>query len=367
MCVRFSCNERLGFKVYTKYKYSFKDLVLWTRHETVVFFVLALVPAFLIQFAGWDWLKLPWTPITLIGTAVAFLIGFQNNAAYGRAWEARKIWGGIVNLSRTFGIMVNDMVSNQYATNKITEQDLCDNRRTLVYRHIAWLTALRHAMRTKMPWETFSELKSNRSWKDLIKIPERELTLSEDLSSVLSKDELSYVMSKTNKSTAILKIQSNHLRSLAEKEIIWEFSFLEFESMIKDLLDQQGKSERIKNFPYPRQYSTMGHELVRVFVLMLPFGIVPEFSRIGAEISVHHPTLGANFIWLGVFFSVIVSWVFNTMQKIGHSGENPFEGSGNDVPISTISRAIEIDLREMLDESKSEIPKPLPPIYDVQM
>ena len=88
--------------MYTKKKYSLRDMILWTRLEIVYFFVIATAVAVLYDVMGLHWLQLPWTPLALIGTAVAFLIGFQNNAAYGRAWEARKIWGGIVNESRTW-------------------------------------------------------------------------------------------------------------------------------------------------------------------------------------------------------------------------------------------------------------------------
>ncbi len=57
---------------------------------------------------GWSWLTVPWLPIALIGTAVAFITGFKNNASYARLWEARQIWGGIVNTSRSFGVMACD-------------------------------------------------------------------------------------------------------------------------------------------------------------------------------------------------------------------------------------------------------------------
>lgn len=71
-----------------------------------VFVVIVTTTVALYYFLGLSWLKIPWTPLALIGTAVAFVIGFQNNSAYGRIWEARKIWGGIVNSSRTFGMFI---------------------------------------------------------------------------------------------------------------------------------------------------------------------------------------------------------------------------------------------------------------------
>lgn len=98
--------------MYTKKKYSLRDILLWTRYELLGFLLLALLVTVLHEMLGLRWLKLPWTPIALVGTAVAFLIGFQNNAAYGRTWEARKIWGGVVNASRSWALMVKAMVNN---------------------------------------------------------------------------------------------------------------------------------------------------------------------------------------------------------------------------------------------------------------
>lgn len=129
----------------------------------------------------------------------------------------------------------------------------------------------------------------------------------------------------------------------------------------------QGKSERIKNFPYPRQFATLNHYFMWIFVLLLPLGLVPQFAEIAQEMSITHPTVGSLFIWFSIPFYVIVAWIFHTMEKIGRTGENPFEGSANDVPISTISRGIEIDLRQNLGESLDDIPKEFSMIFDTQM
>ena len=76
-------------------------MIKWTSHDIIKFLILALIPVVLYEIFDLKWLHLPWLPIALIGTAVAFVVGFQNNAAYDRIWEARKIWGGIVNASRS--------------------------------------------------------------------------------------------------------------------------------------------------------------------------------------------------------------------------------------------------------------------------
>ena len=104
-----------------------------------------------------------------------------------------------------------------------------------------------------------------------------------------------------------------------------------------------------------------------IFVLLLPFAIVPQFVEIGQEMIENQPLIGSLFIWLSIPFYVAVAWVFHTMERIGRTGENPFEGSANDVPISTIARGIEIDLRQNLGESNDKIPNQFPVMYDTQM
>ena len=351
----------------TKPRYSVKDMLMWTRWEIALFTIIGAVFVLLFKVAGLTFLHVPWTPIAVIGTAVAFMIGFQNNAAYGRIWEARQIWGGIVNESRSWGMKVKDMVTNEYAHEQVPEEVLKENVQQLVYRHLAWLTALRYDMRQPKNWETFEQHRTNREWSEQIHIPEKMSQLEDELFHYLPEEEWHDIMEKSNKPAAILYAQSAHLRKLKEKGLIWEFSFLELENLLQQLFTLQGKSERIKNFPYPRQYATLSFYFVWMFLLMLPLGIVPEFDSIGNSLSEKFDWLGTYFDWFAIPFYTAVSWVFHTMQRIGTVGENPFEGSANDVPISTISRAIEIDLRQLIGEPKSSLPKPMPEVYSVQM
>lgn len=350
-----------------KVRYSLKEMLMWTRWELGLFVIYSLSAVFLYHFVGLYFLQVPWTPIAVIGTALAFMIGFQNNAAYGRIWEARKIWGGIVNTSRTWAMQVHDMVTLERAGGQVTEDERKEHIHVLVYRHIAWLTSLRHAMRTIKPWEVFGEHKTNQEWSKEIHIPERVFSLEDELFHYLSDQEWHRVMEKTNKAATVLTLQSNHLRELKEKGLIWEFAFLELERLLETMLALQGKSERIKNFPYPRQYATLSYHFVWVFLLLLPFAVFPEFAKVGARLMSTHPVISDYFVYLGVPFYVAIAWIFHTMERIGRVGENPFEGTSNDVPISTISRGIEIDLREMLDESHDVIPKPIPTLHHVQM
>ncbi|NQZ43144.1 MAG: hypothetical protein HRT65_02455 [Flavobacteriaceae bacterium] len=351
----------------TKKRYSTKDMALWSRWETLLFLIFASIVTVLYHVFELTFLEVPWTPVALIGTAVAFIVGFQNNSAYGRIWEARKIWGGIVNTSRTWGMKTKDMVNGDHDGGSIASEELYDHHKRLVYRHIAWLTALRHGMRQKRKWEVFEKEHTNREWLRIIHIPEKVTSLEDDLLEYLSKEELDYVMSKGNKATTLLYLQSKHLRELKQQGLLWQFAFLNLEDVLEELFTLQGKSERIKNFPYPRQYASLAFYFVRVFLILLPFGIIPEFAEIGASIAENFPKIADHFIWLAVPFCGAVSWVFYVMERIARAGENPFEGTANDVPISTIARGIEIDLRQQLGEQAQTIPDQFPENFHVQM
>ena len=350
--------------MYTKRKFRARDMAIWTRYETMIFLAIIVAWVAAYFFLNLEWLKIPWTPLALIGTAVAFVIGFQNNSAYGRIWEARKIWGGIVNTSRTFGMYVQDMVTSEHATTSVTQTELQHEIRTLTYRHIAWMTALRHAMRGVKPWETTFNQKTNQEWG--LVPPERKSDVETDLKPYLSEGDLEYVMKMNNKQTALLYLQSHHLRRLKEAGVIWEFSFLQLEGVLEELFTLQGKSERIKNFPYPRHFASLNHYFMWVFVLILPLALVPQFAEIGKDFADTLPLVGDLFIWFSIPFYVAVAWVFHTMERIGRTGENPFEGTANDVPISTIARGIEIDLRQNLGEKKEDIPEQFATVYDTQ-
>ena len=352
--------------MYTKPRYSLKDMVLWTRIDTLLFVVIATIPVVLYQIIGLKWLHLPWLPIALIGTAVAFIISFQNNATYDRVWEARKIWGGIVNASRAWGVMVKDFVTNERAEEKASDAELAGIHRELIFRHVAWLTALRHAMRQPRPWERHLRTKSNREWAERIDVRERRYSLDEELVPYLSAEERAEIEPMSNKPTQILALQSAQLRELKFRGLIEDFRHMEMENVLVELYALQGKSERIKNFPYPRQYATLNSIFLWIFILLIPFGVMFEFDRIGQELQGSYPLVGKYFVWLSVPFSVMVMWVFHTMERIGRVSENPFEGKSTDIPITTISRGIEIDLREMLKESPESIPAPIEPKYDTQ-
>jgi putative membrane protein len=333
-------------------RYTLREVIFWTRREIYILLFLGIIPTLL--FEVWNIrLTIPWLPIALIGTAVAFMVGFKNNATYGRLWEARQIWGSIVNASRSWGILVKDFVTLQNSAISSTDE-LKKIHSRLIYRHLGWLTALRFQLREPRVWENINQSYNVEYRSHHYKIPEYENKLEPELSRFLSDDEFKYVLSKKNRATQIINLQSQDLRILNEQGLIDNFRQIEMENMLINLYDQQGKCERIKNFPYPRQFATLNLYFAWLFALLVPFGTLQEFDK-----------LGDHYVWLTIPFTVLICWVFLTMEKIGEASENPFEGMPNDVPMAALSRTIEIDLREMLDEK--EVPPPLTAVNNILM
>jgi len=359
--------------MYTKSKYPISIVLRWTRRYIYIFILIALIPVLLYEVAGLKWLNLPWQPIGLVGTALAFITGFKNNASYDRQWEARKIYGGIVNASRLFATMVNDFITNEFAHKNKTNQELFQVRKIMILRHVAWMSSLRHALRQQKTWETAKNNKSDREHMKTIKVLEFENSLEDELEGYLSLNEKDYVMQMTNKQTASLNLQSKHIGKLKAEGLIDDFRHMEFKKMMGELFTLQGKAERIKNFPYPRQFATLNNYFIWIFIVLMPFGLMPLFDLIGqslAEFKESNLILGLiaeHFVWLTIPFSIIISWIFFLMERVGDTSENPFEGMGNDVPITTISRGIEIDIREMIGDDKNLIPNPLPEYANTQM
>lgn len=337
--------------MHSGHHYKLKELLFWTRRDIYKLLLISVVPTTLYVLFEWHWLAIPWQPVAVVGTAAAFIVGFRNNATYDRAWEARKIYGAIVNSSRSWAIMAKDFV-RATPENPIGDAERKLITKELIYRHVAWLTALRYQLRQPRDWETMAQPHNVEYRSSHFKIAECNIGgMEPELAKHLSGTELAYVMGKVNKATQVISLQSKQLRELSEQGLIENYRYVEMEEMLVDFYTQQGKCERIKNYPYPRQYATLNMFFVRLFVIMLPFGMLQVFDGLT---TVHNAM-----IWLTIPFSALVAWVFTTMEKIGESTENPFEGNANDVPITALSRTIEIDLKDMIDEEN--LPDPVKP------
>jgi putative membrane protein len=266
-------------------------------------------------------------------------------------WEARKIWGGIVNDSRTWGMMVDGYISNLFAEEKVSDQDLRQIKRRLVYRHIGWLYAHRSQLLVSTPWEHISQGGMTAIYARMyqkrfgIGLVDDEVTRNE-LTKFLPRDEHERLVSNVNTATQIINEQSRDLRTLREKGLIDDFRHMEITNVLRSFYEFQGKNERIKKFPLPRQYANMSRYFVGIFISLLPFSMIPELMKI--------VDWG---IWLSIPITALIGWVYVMMEVVGDYSENPFQGMANDIPMLSLCRTIEIDLREMLGET--ELPPPI--------
>ncbi len=335
-------------------RFSGGHLIWLTAWSTLV--------ATVFMYFHWNWMEIPIAPITIIGTAVAFYIGFKNNQAYDRLWEARKIWGAIVNDSRTWGASINAYISNLFVEgSKYSEEEIYAYKKTLIYRHIAWLYALRSQLLLPTQWEHISQsglvakTTEQRMKTFGVGLLDDDNT-EKQLRTFLVDCDYDRLINYKNTATQIIEQQSQDLAMLREKDLLDDFRQTQLQGFLKDFYTHQGKCERIKKFPLPRQYASMSVIFVGIFIFLLPFCMVNLF---------HIEKLGLLGHFLCVPFTVLISWIYLIMELVGDYSENPFEGLGNDIPMLSLCRTIEIDLREMLDET--ELPDPIKPINGVLM
>lgn len=345
--------------MFVKRNYGFKRLIQFSWHHIVWLSLWGAVPVLIHNLAHQYWFPVPWLPVSLVGTALAFYVGFKNNAAYDRLWEARKIWGAIVNSSRAWGSMSKSFVTNIFKNAHLPEDELQKIHQRLIYRHIAWLYTLRGQLLQPTSWE---HLKGGSKGMTRMTIQRRKAALGDyDIDSVedqiapFMKDmECGNAIKAPNVATAILDYQSQDLKRLREEDLIDDFRHMELQNVINDFYIHQGKCERIKNYPLPRQYGSISFYFTGLFIILLPFGLLPEFDKLG-----HH------LIWFNVPFTLVVGWVFLMMELVGDYSENPFEGLGNDIPMNALCRTIENDLRSMLQET--DLPPKIQPVDGVLM
>jgi putative membrane protein len=329
--------------MYVQKRYPLLMTINWSRKGLILGAILSLIVVIPHDLLHWKWLALPWQPISLVGIALAFYLGFKNNSSYDRTWEARKIWGGIVNYSRAFSAMIMGYVSNLHAQHPHSEEKIYKEQQSLIHRHIAWLTALRFQLRTPRTWEHNDE--RVREHVRNFYAPDKPVDIEAELEKRCGPHEYQLLMGKTNRAAQLLLLQTQALARLRAEGLLDDFRHTKLQSMITSLYEEQGKCERIKNFPFPRQYATATYYFVMLFTILMPFGIIDFFDK-----------MGSGLVWLTVPFGALLTWVFVLMEMIGDFSENPFEGTYNDVPITSIARTIEIDMLEMLGEK--EIPRP---------
>jgi putative membrane protein len=321
--------------------YTVFEFMFWSRRLIYASLACGSLPVVLYQFLGLKWLSIPVSVVVLLGTATSFIVGFRNVQTYGRALEAQQIWTEILNGSRSLGVMSRDFPAGLAVG------------RELILRHCAWLTALRYQLRTPTIWENVGKA-SNAEYRKHYSVPEWETPLNEVLARYLPQTELDSLAQAESKTSRLLGTQAATIRRFLDAGEISNAFYLELVGAIKGFFAQQGRAERIKDYPYPRQYEVTNKLFVRTFCLLLPFGILTEFEKLNASVS---GFMHGNMIWLVIPFSTMISWMYLALEQVGESTENPFEGNPNDVPMAQICRKIERELMDMLGE-KSDVSEP---------
>jgi ion channel-forming bestrophin family protein len=321
---------------------EFKFSLLWhfARKNLFRTLLVSLTVCILYQFLGWHWVGISFIPIATIGTAVAFYVGFKNNQAYDRLWEARKIWGGITNTSRSFAAMLIAIVPDKAI------------QREFLYRHISWMNILRLQLRKTIPWATSKDDLHQTFLSEKNELEQFEAGVKKIFTDIGRLEYYDMMMARTNIANHLLKKQIHELGQLKKKGVIDEYEHSDLVRQIVELVNYQGGCERIKNTPLYRQFSVFSRIFVVIFIFLLPFGLVNEMSK-----------MGIYGVWLTIPFSMLISWVFYTMEQIGEFSENPFDNSINDVPLNTICKTIETDIKEFLGDT--DFPEKVVPIDDV--
>ncbi|SFD07770.1 putative membrane protein [Chitinophaga sp. CF118] len=250
---------------------------------------------------------------TVLGTAIAFFVGFNNNQAYDRWWEARKIWGALVNDSRSWARSVITYISYH----ETDEQKFTTLKKRMVYRQIAFLYALKAKLRGAVD-ETYSKY--------------------------LDEQDVHEISKHTNVPNAILVLQSRELQQLNKDGMIDSFRFMEMNELLVKFTDEMGMSERIKNTVFPTSYNYFTKVFIWLFVVSLTLVISEQAG-----------------LW-SIFLGWLVGFVYVSTQINGMTLINPFENNSASIPLNQISRTIEINLLEMLGETN--IPEPVKPIND---
>lgn len=255
-----------------------------------------------------------------MGSALAIFIAFRNNSSYGRWWEARTLWGSIVNSSRVLARLIitfADSHAHQPNYNKERSEQF---KKDMIYKTIAWVHALRLHLRAQNNWY--------------------------ELKPLLTESEFYALENAQNKPNYLHLLSGKKIYEAMAKGILGGFDSFQMEGQLLALANYQGGCERIKNTPLLRQYDYFTRVFLYTFIVLLPFSLIGDFTKM-------------NIDYLMIPVSVIISFVFAIIGKVGEVNEDPFENRITDVPLSALCNTIERDLREMLGE-KDLPPKVLP-------
>ena len=275
------------------------------RVKNPVFFIVvySLIIYLLTKVANVAHLAIPITIPSILGTTISLLLAFRTNQSYGRWWEARTLWGAIVNDSRT---LVRQLISfSKY--NDHTNDISGDIVKAIAYRQIAWCYTLGNVL--------------------------RENPLSDIISKLISKEEMKLLEVSVNKNHTLLQLHSNDIQKLLDMNVINRQQQQLLDTTLTNLCNSMGGCERIKNTIFPTMFSIFINIFVYLFALSLPLGLIDVFGV--SEIPLTTLTVASFFM----------------IEKSCIDLQNPFDNRPTDTPVTSISRNIEINLRQMIGET----------------
>jgi len=264
------------------------------------------------------------TAIGLIATVVGIFIVFRFNEAYQRWWEARILWGGLVNESRSFAREVVTLLTPRRVPKLTSEEAAHEAQTELVYRHLAFCNALRISLREQDSWD--------------------------ELELFIPGDELAELQGFANKPTRLVGSQGDRLADLIGTEMSQQLLLMRFDSMLSRLCDIQGGCERIKKTAFPDEVRFISRGLVWLSAIAVPVAFLSTDRHIRV---------------IEVLAVIVISLSFMVVEQLGASLKNPFENDDNDTPMTALCRTIEIDLRQQLGEK--DVPAPIESVDGVLM
>ncbi|RFZ90387.1 hypothetical protein D0C36_21585 [Mucilaginibacter conchicola] len=248
-------------------------------------------------------ISIPIAVPTILGTVISLLLAFKSNQAYDRWWEARTLWGAIVNDVRSFTRQLLTFVDAPYHEG---ERKAFVDR--VAKRQIAWCFALSRNLRKQDPLH--------------------------GLEKYLSKEDIDYISKYDNVPVAILELQGADIRSAYKLGWINEFQQVALDETLTRFSNEMGGCERIKNTVFPVTYAAYIHFSILLFVLMLPFGLIEYFGIVEVPVV------------------IAIATSFFLIESMAIHLQDPFENKPTDTPTITISRTIERDVVQMLKEKE---------------
>ncbi len=288
-------------------RYNYKSILIFIILATVAF---VLNHVYMIKDAS-----LPIVPVTILGGGLAIFLAFKNNAAYDRWWEARKIWGALVNDSRSFGMETMSLLTLRDTDANVDAALLSKTQNRIIKRHLAFINALRLALRDDNDWEQIKSLLESEEYEEMLK--------------------------KENKVTYLNFRQGMDINHARDLKFIDDFRHMEMVQLLKKFYDHQGKCERIKKTVFPYYYTYFTGMFLWLFIILLPFALVGPMMMSAIPLS------------------IAISFSFYILDKSGNVTEDPFENRASDTPLSAICRTIEIDMLRQL--GKEDVPEPVLP------